>query len=288
MNKCRLNDYTHCTLHDLSKINLNVTNDTTSNSTSNNCTCLYCEHVTDETSAYEFFSNSQILTFSSTNKSDSAEAKLDKYIKLTLEMFNRVKDNVLGTNSSESNEHGVHSLCDWVENTVRGANTVITKNPKSARNEAPTIESCFVDSISGKHMALVGKNQFNMIKVCQSLSGDASNFDLKAYLSMISQLDPLNVFNSLGIFNWLRVDSKMKWDMAKPIRLNQDNQREDDLKRLREISNYLIKTKLIEENSKPSHQRSPIAAALSTVSNASNLNTHIGGMYCRIESEWKK
>ena len=117
-----------------------------------------------------------------------------------------------------------------------------------------------------------------------------SNLDLKSYLNLVSKVDAQNIFNSLDVLYFLRVDSKMKWDSLKPTRLNQDNQREDDLKRFREISSCLIKAKLLDENQKAnSSQKSSLVGAL-TASFNSNPNTRTnypGGIYCRVEFEWK-
>lgn len=123
----------------------------------------------------------------------------------------------------------------------------------------------------------------------QQPSQQQQQLELKSLLSLIGQIDPLNVVNGLGVFTWLRVDPKRKWDQTKPIRFNQDNQREDDLRRLREISSYLVKCKLVGESLKPQGERSPIANALAVSNSSSNTttNTYLGGMYCRIENEWK-
>lgn len=116
--------------------------------------------------------------------------------------------------------------------------------------------------------------------------------------ALASQVDPINLANNtLGVFSWLKCDPKMKWDQGKPIRFNQDNQREDDLRRLREISNYLVKLKVgndaTSDNNKTTSRNGAAGVGGSTAVQKSILSvpnatvTYPGGMYCRIENEWK-
>ena len=100
-------------------------------------------------------------------------------------------------------------------------------------------------------------------------------------------MDVRNVFNSLEAMHFLRITNKMKWDCSKPVRYNQDNQREDDLKKFREISSYLIKAKLIDEYQKPPALKSSISNLLVQQQNTTSSISSPGGMYCRIENEWK-
>jgi hypothetical protein len=144
--------------------------------------------------------------------------------------------------------------------------------------------------------------------------------DPRQFLTQLCRVDAHNLLNSLDVFHFLRVDAKMRWDpVGKPTRLNQDNQREDDLKRLREICSYLIRCKLTADYHQPKSKKSPvvsafIAAALSSTPTATgwSLNApqqqlqhaqlqhqqyqqqqqqygafHPGGLYCRVENEWK-
>ncbi len=169
----------------------------------------------------------------------------------------------------------------------------------------------FIDSITGKHISLLDKHLLNLIKLSQlthttftdpaqnsqMLSSNAYNInaivhtglDLKTFLFLINFMDVRNVFNCLEALHFLRITNKMKWDCSKPIRFNQDNQREDDLKKFREISNYLIRAKLIDEYQKPPALKSSIASLLmqQQQQNVSNLVSSPGGMYCRVENEWK-
>ena len=137
------------------------------------------------------------------------------------------------------------------------------------------------------------------------------------------QVDPTNISNNmLNAFAWLKVDPKMKWDQSKPVRLNQDNQREDDLRRLREISSCLVRFKLgsddagkttsrVVNNASNTNSSSTSTAAQTTSNtvtcllsvNSTSLNLtrsgnssnssggnliYPGGMYFRIENEWKQ
>lgn len=81
-------------------------------------------------------------------------------------------------------------------------------------------------------------------------------------------------------------------------RLNQDNQREDDLNKFRDMSSNLIKVKLIEESIKQVGQRSQIACLMLQSPPTGNMirmnsdsimnsNSSSGGIYCRVENEWK-
>lgn len=174
----------------------------------------------------------------------------------------------------------------------------------------------FIDSITGKHISLLDKHMLNLIKLAQLLHSSNSdsnqgnnnniisqsvaynnynissivntNLDFKTILFLINYMDVRNVFNSLEALHFLRITNKMKWDCSKPVRFNQDNQREDDLKKFREISSYLIRAKLVDEYQKPPALKSSITNLLMQQQNSSNLvSSSPGGMYCRIENEWK-
>lgn len=157
-----------------------------------------------------------------------------------------------------------------------------------------------------------------MIK--QSYLGDpllnvANSLDLKSLHALAVQVDPINVANNtLSVFAWLKLDPKMKWEQNKPTRLNQDNQREDDLRRLREISSCLVRLKSssnINNNSSDdrtsSQTTSRTTATITTTSSLGMTATSTGvkslssasgsgstsaafpgGMYYRIENEWKQ
>ncbi len=122
------------------------------------------------------------------------------------------------------------------------------------------------------------------------------SLDLKTYLYLINQIDVRNMFSTLDTFYFSRT-SKCRWDAQKLTRLNQDNQREDDLNKFRDLSSYLIKTKLIDEHQKPVAQRSQIATLMMQQQNLSRMNSDtlnfmssnssMGGIYCRVEREWQ-
>lgn len=121
------------------------------------------------------------------------------------------------------------------------------------------------------------------------------NLDLKTFLYLISQLDVSNMFNTLENLYFSKTQ-RCRWDGQKMTRLNQDNQREDDLNKFRDVSSYLIKLKLIDENQKPAAQKSNIATLMMQQQNLTRMNSDsislsnnsaIGGIYCRVEKEWQ-
>jgi len=152
-----------------------------------------------------------------------------------------------------------------------------------------------VESITGRQLSLINKNILNLIKQSylneNNCSGQQQQLDLKTLISLTNQVDPTNIANNtLPIFAWLKVDPKMKWDQTKPIRLNQDNQREDDLRRLREISNYLLRFKIGDESKSGGVSSRPSGGPQKSALSSSNASSSVypGGMYCRIENEWKQ
>ena len=316
LNKCRLNAYTFCPVHDTKITNNNNENSSSvsnisSLSSSNICICIYCEHIVDSSST--LFDKSPIVTEASPN--ESPELRLSKFNKLIIENIEKHKD-VLCSHSlsnsdhsidTSSNTHDKFSLCDIIENTIQFEQQQSNKNNTKNNNinkslpQHSNFESSFIDSITGRHVSLINKNVMNLIRASNNLnsansnescsyfniSNTITNLDFKTYLKLISKIDPQNIFNSLDVLTFLKVDNKMKWDILKATRLNQDNQREDDMKRFREISNYLIKAKLIIENQKPAPQRSPIANLISSY-NPNQITSYAGGIYCRVENEWKQ
>ena len=315
-NKCRLNDYTFCPVHD-TKIIKN--NEPVTSPTNNSCYCIHCEHLLDSASISLTYESSPI--FSEASASESPEQRLNKFITYVLENFEKHKDLILIgkihpnetilTDGSNSNQNTV-TFCDTIEALLQAECqskaqnvVVINKNAKLTTQSTNNFESFFIDSITGKHISMINKNLLNLIRLSQStLNNQYANeaqhvaspnvglsLDLTAYLSLIGKMDPQNIFNSSEVLHFLRVDNKMKWDNQKPVRLNQDNQREDDLKRFREISNCLIKAKLLEENMKPSPHKTAMVNGLNASYNSSQqstANSFPGGIYCRIELEWKQ
>jgi hypothetical protein len=185
-------------------------------------------------------------------------------------------------NQYSTNQEAPHSVNNNapsnINNSSSGAtNTNISNMPAGATS-----------SSSGMNSGTTGPiGQISNVNIISLLN---SSLDLKSCLNLIGKMDAQNIFNCLDVLYFLRVDSKMKWDSLKPVRLNQDNQREDDLKRFREISSSLIKAKLLDENQKINNsQKSALVNAL-TASYSSNVSTRTnypGGIYCRVEFEWK-
>jgi len=133
-------------------------------------------------------------------------------------------------------------------------------------------------------------NTFNAYNISSILN---MNFDLKTCLHLISQTDVSCMFNSLDTLYFSKTN-RTRWDVGKMTRLNQDNQREDDLNRFRDLSSFLIKTKLLDEIQKPTIHKSSIASLMQqqnlTRMNSDSMNsssTSPGGIYIRVENEWK-
>ena len=368
-NKCRLNDYTFCAVHDTKKPSSNSINTNTPNS---GCYCIHCDHVVDDASVAQLYEKSPILRKPNNSKDGNYETpdmRLAKFTEYVLINFDKHKNEILnGYQQNEVNSENLagtsgptKSFCDQIESILhlehqsKNQNFILfnNKNSKLVSQTVTEFESNFVDSINAKHITLMSKSMLSLLKFTQialvnqhntnqevvnnnavntannnsssstnanisnmpigatnsssginsgatSSIGQISNvnivnllnssLDLRSCLNLISKMDPLNIFNCMDVLYFLRVDNKMKWDSSKAVRLNQDNQREDDLKRLREISSCLIKAKLLEENHKTNNsQKSALVNAL-TASYSSNLSTRTnypGGIYCRVEFDWK-
>ena len=92
LNKCRLNAYTFCPVHDTKITNNNNENSSSvsnisSLSSSNICICIYCEHIVDSSST--LFDKSPIVTEASPN--ESPELRLSKFNKLIIENIEKHK-----------------------------------------------------------------------------------------------------------------------------------------------------------------------------------------------------
>jgi hypothetical protein len=270
--------------------------------------------------------------------------RLKNYINFVLEQFERKKLTLLSDiNESSSDTAAPTTLTDYIENVLKAEmlkkiNTnAITPMPalsvakKLNTTSATSIDndSYFIDSITGRHIALVKKSLLNLIRLAQlhlldqaassalpiqssATAGGGTtatsannagsfetnflnqNLDLISYMKLVSRIETVtNVYNYLDVLPFLKMEAKQKWDMSKPTRLNQDSQREADLKRFREMSSYLIKAKLLDEHGKKLEQKAPIAQLLiSSLSSAnassSSSSASNGGYYCRIEMEWKQ
>lgn len=274
VNKCRLNENSLCEVHD-----------TKNGST---CSCIFTDHVLDTQAA--ILTNFKSLIVTEASPFESPELRFNKYIQYLWEIFEKIRNVVLNGVENDDGKNVVEILETLlkVESSSKEITSSFNKNSKimDVSVEDNYVNSYLIDSINGKQVALLEKNLLSLIKI--SNQEQIFNNDLKFFLTLVNRIDPVNIFNSLDVFGWLKVEPKMRWDINKPTRFNQDNQREDDLNRFREISIYLIKHKLNEENSKSITLRSPIALLLSNNVNSSNLINNIGGIYCRVESQWKQ
>ena len=275
VNKCRLNENSLCDVHD------------TKNGTV--CSCIFTDHVLDTRAAIMTHYKSLIVTEAS--PFESPELRFNKYIQYLWEIFEKIRNVVLNGAENEDGKNVIEILETLlkIESSSKELPSSVNKNSKLLNDslENNYVNSYLIDSITGKQVALVEKKLLCLVKI--SNQDLMFNNDLKCFLTLVNRMDPVNIFNCLDVFGWLKVEPKMRWDINRPTRLNQDNQREDDLKRFREISIYLIKHKLIEENSKSIALRSPTALLLSNNVNSNNLiNNYIGGIYCRVESQWKQ
>jgi hypothetical protein len=188
-------------------------------------------------------------------------------------------------NQYSTNQEAPHSVNN---NASSNINSNTSSSSGAANTNISSMPTGATSSSSGMNSGTTGPiGQISNVNIISLLN---SSLDLKSCLNLIGKMDAQNIFNCLDVLYFLRVDSKMKWDSLKPVRLNQDNQREDDLKRFREISSCLIKAKLLDENQKVNNsQKSALVNAL-TASYSSNVSTRTnypGGIYCRVEFEWK-
>ena len=356
-NKCRMNENTFCPVHDGKMSNFNsrsnLQNNLSNDTTNSVCSCIYCNHMFEYSSATNLYIKSSIVTEALRSSPNSNEELLSSYIQYILENLEKHKDLLINgpLNPDESLNETGGSLCEQVElllstdlksKLIRQQSAKIS-NQKPSRSDianATLVSSFFIDSITGKHVSFLDKHSINLVKLAklnnfvspdnntantvnnvnttptnsslnhtnQTPTASQSNnqlltnislnpmfninFEFEQFLSIIYLLDVKNIFNSINVYGFLKVDNKMKWETSKSVRMNQDNQREDDLKKFREISSYLIKTKLLDEYQKPATQKSTIANILiqqlnSTV-NTANVNLYPGGIYCRVEAEWKQ
>lgn len=109
-NRCRLNEFTLCAVHDLKPA------ESTSASASSSCTCMFSEHLVDSDSATDAayarasFVVTQVVPdeFEAT-MSSSHKTRLARYVQYVIECFEKVKDIVLSTSNVEK------SPCDLIE-----------------------------------------------------------------------------------------------------------------------------------------------------------------------------
>ena len=213
---------------------------------------------------------------------ESPESRMKKFTQFILDHFDKKRSMLIGK-LEEANEKIVPvNITEHIENAfkseIKKTNTTssmslpqsVASNKKLASSSSSSMESdsYFIDSITGRHIALVKKSLLALIRLSQLLTSEQQqqilqantlptntvvlsneanfltmNLDLISYMKLINRIDNMtNVLNYLEVLPFLKIENKQKWDMNKPTRLNQDNQRENDLKRFREISNYLSLT----------------------------------------------
>lgn len=374
-NRCRLNSTSYCHIHDIKITNSLFFNQ---NGTEyNKCTCIFINHVLEQSSLTELYSKSLFVT-DPLASSLSPELRLANYLEHTLDNLEKHNDTIMHgftqpittkdsnlsmANNTTSNTELNDAIffCEVIEDLLQttekskvpqppAAAPIITKEnttmlPNNRNNNSiskvqqaapmsPVIQSevyetsFYIDSITGKHISLLNKHILNLIKISHlqnsgfetiqstnstPLERNASNInsshayniapivntnlDLKTCLYLINQTDVRNMFNTLETLYFSKTN-RFRWDVQKMTRLNQDNQREDDLNKFRDTSSNLIKVKLIEESIKPNGQKSQIANLMLQPPPTGNMirmnsdsimnsNTSSGGIYCRVENEWK-
>lgn len=237
------------------------------------CSCQYKDHTLDTTSFgiyYPFYPQKQPQ---STYFNQYLLDALYKH-KETMCHGNGL---VLGANKAKD---GSINFCSLIENQYQ---------PAQDSNIQPLVTNCFIDSITGQHISFFSKPYLSLLSLSNNSNSNETTqlpqMDITEYLKTVVLLDPLNAFNSYRALSFLKIDLKKKWDQTKAPRWNQDNQREDDTRRFREIGSYLFKLRsLLDQN---------IAALTQKLNNKPNNNQTItsrdpsGGYYARIENEWK-
>jgi hypothetical protein len=285
-NKC-LATSTDCHLHGKS-VNGSTQKRTT-------CTCVYKDHIFDQ-SSFQTFYNCNNLTA-------SIILQLNKHL---VDDLIKHKDiicygNGLVSLQNVNNTDGSVSFSNLIENHFSKLNG---DTNQQQQQQQPVSSNFFLDSITGKHISFFNKHYLNLISLSngQNSINDASSInlltsDITLYLRLMQNLDPLNVFNSQDVLAFLKADLKKKWDQAKPARWNQDNQREDDMRRFREICNYIFKIRFAQDqaminltskargqNNRGGNNNSNTANVLT---NVSSVEPPASGSYFRIENDWK-
>lgn len=118
----------------------------------------------------------------------------------------------------------------------------------------------------------IEKNRTNLVVskiIEQSIYGTMHNEGQKSLLR--AQWTPLLDTRPYG------ADVKYIWDATKSTRWNQDTQREDEHRRFDEMLRYILS---IQQNTKILSNRT-----LKETSSSSLVSP--GGLYCRIENEWR-
>ena len=275
-----------------------------------NCSCVYKDHIFDQTSLQIFYSYKGVAM--------SNILLLNKHLFDDLTKHKEVICYGNGIISLQNvNNDGSISFCNLIENhfsKLNGEFTQQSQHQQQQQQQQNQIQpsNFFIDSINGKHISFFNKYYLNLISLSQNSGQNASTnindatvtninvltSDINFYLKLMQNLDPLNVFNSQEVLTFLRADTKKKWDQAKPARWNQDNQREDDMIRFREIGSYILKmryaydqiilnmankSKMAQNNNRNNNNTNNNLNAI----NISSVEPPASGYYFRIENEWK-
>lgn len=96
-NRCRLNEFTLCALHDSADPSPTAV-----------CTCMFAEHVVDSTSLNEY--NKSVINSFPDVDSSSSQVRLAKFVQYQLDLFDKVKDLILTPPSNNEK-----SPCDLIE-----------------------------------------------------------------------------------------------------------------------------------------------------------------------------
>jgi hypothetical protein len=270
-----------------------------------NCSCVYKDHIFDQTSFQIFYSYKGLAL--------SNILLLNRHLVDDLTKHKEIICYGNGIISLQNvNNDGSISFCNLIENHFSKFNG--DSNQQSSQQQQNQMQSSnfFIDSINGKHISFFDKYYLNLISLSQnSIQNPATNIndstatsinvltsDINFYLKLMQNLDPLNVFNSQEVLTFLKADLKKKWDQAKPARWNQDNQREDDMIRFREIGSYILKMRFAYDQI-ILNVANKSKMAQNTNRNNNNANTNLNslnfssveplpsGYYFRIENEWK-
>jgi hypothetical protein len=289
LNKCASNENADCYVHGR-KRSIYFTTSTTNATTGNpneteirqiNCICRFKDHTIAHSSFATYY---ETTSYSSTNTTILNQSLIDDLL---------LHKNIVchGNGSITINNRGIDgtmAFCNVYENNYR------MQLATNSTNEAQIfITNFFLDSITGKHISFFNKNYIDLLSLSSlvsTLPGDSSvlttmpanTSDITMYLRAIYDLDPLNVFNSCEFLTFLKPDLRKKWDSTRQARWNQDNQREDDTKRFREILDclHLFKQKLLQEKSSSSVH--------SIRYKQQQHRDYQAGYYCRIENDWRQ
>jgi hypothetical protein len=296
LNKCALNENAECYVHGR-KRSIYFTSASTTTHTANdnnneqvkqiNCICRFRDHSIVHASFAAYY---ETTTYTGSNTMALNQAIIDDLL---------VHKNIIcyGNGTITINNRGVDgtmAFCNIYENNYR---MQISAN---GNNEAQIfVTNFFLDSITGKHISFFNKTYIDLLSLCNPVSSSllpdgntlsaatpatAYPNDITAYLRAIYDLDPLNVFNSCEFLGFLKADVRKKWDSTRQARWNQDNQREDDTKRFREIVDFLhlFKLKVLQEKT------SAPATRYKQQQQSQQQRDYQAGYYCRIENDWRQ